>query len=61
MLRNMPISADDDEQIAMSKKCGYCEFCSVAIPETVEKERKDDGDDMKNIQRLISEIGRHGQ
>ena len=54
-LSEADILADGDEQIATSKKCEFCKFCSVAIPKKKWKEeRKRDCDDMNSVQRLIS-------
>lgn len=40
-LSEADIPADGDEQIATSKKCGYCVFCSVTTSETNGKKKKE--------------------
>ena len=40
-LSEADILADGDEQIATSKKCGYCVFCSVMTSETSGNKKKE--------------------
>ena len=59
-LSEADILADADEQIATSKKCGYCVFCSVVVSEKSRKKKGNGNDDGTNdFQPLINETGRH--